>query len=108
MTQEPKKKRHYSWWPYIREIVREYHDRYEKENLLGVDLRNREAVMDAIDVTLRMAGGQNRMKLIRLLHWDRTHTLEGAALVIPCSRRTVAYWQREFFETVARNCGLLD
>lgn len=108
MTQEPKRKRHYSWWPYIREIVRDYPDNCAEENIRDVAVKNYKAVHFAVKDTERMTDGQNRMKLIRLLHWDRTHTLEGAALVIPCSRRTAAYWQREFFEMVARNRDLLD
>lgn len=107
IEREPKKKQHYSWWPYIREIVREYP---EQANPLppGVAVRNWESVHCAVRSTERMTDGQDRLKLVRLLHWDKTHTLEGAALVIPCSRRTAAYWQREFFEMVARNRDLLD
>lgn len=108
MNQEQKKKRRYSWWPYIREVVREYPKKNEAGKACAVAEREDDAVQEALEETERMADGQNRLKLIRLLHWDRTHTLDGAALAIPCSRRTAAYWQREFFELVARNRGLLD
>lgn len=110
MTQEPKKKQHYSWWPYIREIVREYPERQKEESANFSPVKENEwtAVGAALCDTERMVDGQSRLKLIRILHWDRTHTLDGAALAIPCSRRTAAYWQREFFEMVARNRDLLD
>lgn len=98
----------YSWWGYVRSIVREYHELYGIPIPDGVTKRNCDAVQMAIDLTERMEGGENRLKLIRLMHWDKTHTLDGAAMDIPCSRRTAAYWQREFFEMVARNRGLLD
>lgn len=66
------------------------------------------AVDGAVEATEHIENGLARLKVIRMVHWDKTHTLEGAALEIPCSRRAAAYWQREFFEEVARNRGLLD
>lgn len=100
-------KQHYPWWGYVRHIVRE-HSLHQWNGRTGVALTNWEAVENAVEATERMGDGQNRLKVIRMVHWDRTHTLEGAAITIPCSRRTAAYWQREFFEMVARNRGLMD
>lgn len=77
-------------------------------DLSGVELREHEAVKKAVDETMKMNGGANRLKVIGMVHWERTRTLGGAALAVPCSDRTAAYWQREFFELVARNRGLLD
>lgn len=99
---------HYPWWGYVKAIVRQYPDRCRSMAWQGtVSQREKEAVAAAVEYTSQMDDGQNRLKLIRLLHWDKTHTLEGAALDVSVSRRTAAYWQREFFETVARNRGLL-
>lgn len=100
-------KQHYPWWGYVKSIVRDYATQCT-EDLTGVAVANYEAVIEAVNATERMTDGQNRLKLIKMLHWDRTHTLEGAARVIPCGRSTAARWQREFFEMVARNRGLLD
>lgn len=100
-------KLHYPWWGYIKAIIREYPDRMGKD-LSGVAKREYEAVQAAIDATERMNGGEARLRVIRLVHWDGTRTLEGAALMVPCSRRWAAKWQRDFFEEVARSFGLLD
>lgn len=102
--------KHYPWWGYVRYMVRQYS---VWSNMLRAEMSNAElngwcAVKRTVDSTERMEDGADRLKIIRMVHWDRTHTLEGAALSIPCSRRTAAYWQREFFEEVARNRGLLD
>lgn len=102
-----KSKRHYSWWSYIKEIIREYPEA-RTVSTSGVAAREIDAVSDAVYATEHMDGGEARLKVIRMVHWDRTRTLAGAALEIPCSERTAAYWQREFFEEVARNRGLLD
>lgn len=100
-------KNHYSWWAYIKEIVREYPSR-QGENLRGVALREYEAVRDTLDATEHMADAVSRISVIRLVHFELTHTIVGAALTIPCDRSTAARWQRQFFEEVARNLGLLD
>lgn len=100
-------KQRYPWWGYIKAIIREYPKRRASE-LSGVALREHEAVKRAVDKTLMMDGGANRLKVISMVHWERTRTLEGAALAIPCDRATAARWQRRFFEEVARNRDLLD
>ena len=102
-----KSKQHYSWWSYIKEIVRDYPEAFALPTS-GVAAREVDAVSDAVYATERMDGGEARLKMIRMVHWDRTHTLAGAALEIPCDRATAARWQRKFFEEVARNRGLLD
>lgn len=100
-------KQHYKWWGYIKAIIREY-PKGRSSELTGVELREHEAVKKAVDETMKMDGGANRLKVISMVHWERTRTLGGAALAVPCSDRTAAYWQREFFELVARNCNLPD
>lgn len=101
-------KTHYPWWSYVKYIVQQYPKR-EHGSLPSV-VQNREvmAVGSAIFKTEQMDGGDERMKVIRMVHFDRTHTLSGAALEIPCDRATAARWQRKFFEDVARNRGLID
>lgn len=102
-------KSHYDWWKYVKGIVMAYPGRQGVE-LSGVAVREQEAVRAAIEATERTKSGTSRLDVIRMLHWNkpRTLTLEGAALAIPCARSTAAQWQKEFFEEVARNRGLID
>lgn len=102
-------KRHYPWWGYVKDITRAYPGRMGVD-LYGVAKREFEAVQAAVEATERMIDGQNRLKVIRLLHWvePQTLTLDGVALAIPCSRSWAAKLQRDFFEGVARNRDLLD
>lgn len=100
-------KQRYDWWGYVKSLVRKYPESRSSE-LSGVALRNHEAVRKAVDDTMSMDGGASRLKVISMVHWERTRTLEGAALVVPCDERTAYRWQRSFFEEVARNRGLLD
>lgn len=100
-------KQRYKWWGYIKAIVQEY-PKSRPSELSGVELREYEAVKKAVGETMKMDGGANRLEVISMVHWERTRTLGGAALVVPCDRATAARWQRKFFEEVARNRGLLD
>ncbi len=100
-------KRHYPWWGHVKAIIRAYPGQTGKD-LSRVETMNYEAVKAAIEATQRMENGEARMKVVRLVHLERAHTLEGAALTVPCDRATAARWQRRFFEEVARNRDFLD
>ena len=66
------------------------------------------AVSQAVSETKSMQDGEERLKFIRLVFWDKTHTLEGAAMEANCSDRTARRWHTDFIKCVARNYGLLD
>lgn len=100
-------KQRYSWWDCIKSIIRAYPGGMGAD-LSGVTRREREAVQAAIEATERMSSGTHRMKIIRLVHFERTHNLPEAARAVPCSERAAFYWQRQFFEMTARNLGMLD
>ena len=70
--------------------------------------REYEAVRLAISQTERYPNGRDRLYIIRLVFWDRSHTLEGAALQVPCGIATAKRWHGEFIMLVAKNFGLLD
>lgn len=70
--------------------------------------REYEAVRRAVEDTERYRNGQDRLKVIRLVLWDRSHTLEGAALMVPCHYKTAQGWHNEFIRMVAFCFGLMD
>ena len=76
--------------------------------LPGTAQREYEAVRRAIAITERYRNGQDRLNVVRLVLWDRSHTLEGAALCVPVSYDTAQNWQCDFIHLVAKNYGLKD
>ena len=70
--------------------------------------REFEAVRQAIEVTERYSNGRDRLMVINLVLWKQTHTLEGAALQIPCSSATAKRYHGEFIRLVASYYGLMD
>lgn len=90
-------KARYPWWGYIKQILYRYPECAEFE---------REAVEKAINRTKETNGGQERLDVISLVFFQKTHKLAGAAMQIPCGYETAKRWQGQFIREVAKNIGL--
>lgn len=101
------KPRH-GWWGYVKWMIRIYEaDKHivdkKKQKLTDEE---RSAVEAAIEETKQRIDGQERIKLVTLVLWKRTHTLQGAALACYISERTAQEWHRQFIYLVAEKRGL--
>lgn len=91
----------YGWWPYAKWMIRSY----KGGGLMTKD--ERAAVEAAIKETEQLADSGERLRLIDLVLWKRTHTLQGAALACYVSERTAQEWHRQFIRLVGQKRGLL-
>lgn len=128
----------YDWWSYVKAVIRRYPQMDAEYKALhcpslscGGEVhgsggssrtteqiamrelpkhrqREYEAVRKAIETTKRSRNARDRLKVIDLYLWKRSHTLEGAALMVPCSVATAKRWNGDFIRLVAENLGLLD
>lgn len=99
----------YTWWPYVRNMIRRYPKRRKCASLPRVELLEADAVATAINKTLQKEDGEHRMRLIGVAYWRRTSvTLQRAAMEIPVSYSTAKRWNKEFFLDVAAAMGLYD
>ena len=73
-----------------------------------VNRRELEAVRAAIRTTESLPSGRERMSLVKLYYWQRSHTIFGAANAIHISEKTALRWNRELIMQVAKNFGLLE
>jgi len=91
----------YDWWPYVKGMMRRFPDQTNDEET--------RAVKAAIEETELLPDGADRMKVIRMVFFRETHTLQGAALNVPCSYETAKRWTQQFIKAVARafSCGSL-
>lgn len=71
-----------------------------------INRREMEAVRKAIEETEKLDTGDERLHMIRLVFWDRTHTLEGAAQKCHISYVTACRWHKDFIMKVGINFGL--
>lgn len=97
----------YKWWGYVKAMIRQY-EPGKMGGLTGVAERERAAVADAVEETMTLVDGVERMKLVNLVFWRQSHSLDGAALALYVSDRTAQEWHRQFIRLVAKNFGLLD
>ena len=66
------------------------------------------AVRQAIEETKQRSGGKLRLRVIDMVLFNRSHTLQGAALEIHISRRTARRYHTEFIYLVAYYLGFID
>lgn len=61
-----------------------------------------DAVDEAIRQTMEKPGGNDIMRLLEKVHFDRTHTIAGAAMEIPVSEVQAKRWHGDFIRLVAK------
>lgn len=130
-------KTRYKWWGYVKAVLRAYPgyckaleelkspaltpryggvggggDRKITEALAlrtlpPQDMREYEAVAAAVKSTAKMPDGAERLRLISMVFFSRSHTLQGAADACNVSYSTAKRWHNRFIELVARKMDML-
>ena len=90
----------YDWWSYVKAMIRRYPH--------AVTQRERCAVEKAITETRGLSAGAERMALVGMIFWRRSHTLSGAADACHVSERTARRWHTAFIRLVAQKFGLTE
>ena len=90
----------HDWWGYAKGMIRRYPD--------AVTQREHRAVAHAVEATRGLPDGAERMALVDMIFWRRSHTLTGAADVCHVSERTARRWHSDFIWLVARAFGLTE
>lgn len=91
----------YIWWSYVKTVIRRY--------AVSPDALSESeyaAVRRAVEFTRSLPDGELRLRLIRLVLWNRTHTVAGAALVLYISGSTAQDWHAQFIKSAAVCMGL--
>ena len=70
--------------------------------------REYEAVLRAIQQTRTIPNGELRLKIIKLVYWDRSHTVDGAGLAVGYETAQARRINGRFIRLVAKNLGLLS
>lgn len=70
--------------------------------------REYEAVKRAIETTRQLPNGEQRLRIIDMVYWKRSHTVEGAAMRAGYSTDRGKQMHGEFVRLVAKNYGLMD
>ena len=85
----------YDWWGYVKSMIRRYPDQ--------VNESERAAVEAAMTETKYLDKPARRLKVVKLVLMDGSHTLAGAALQVHCSEHSVQRFHADFIRCVAEN-----
>lgn len=88
---------------YILNVIRMYPELKTMDALSKRQLFWKKAVETAILETERLPDGSERLAIIDLLFWRRTHTMDGVALKLHISDRTVRRRRAAFLHLVEKN-----
>lgn len=96
------------WWNYVKKILEEYPTLTKKKSvdMNEKDKRKIEAVEYAIDKNITCENSAERIQIITMVYFKKTHTIEGAALKIPCHPNTAGRWQADFIHWAAERLDL--
>lgn len=62
--------------------------------------RDLDAVRLALDTIKRYRNADLRLRLVEICYWRRTHSIDGAALLLHVSQDTAHLWDRNMIELV--------
>ena len=82
-------------------IMRYYHRKRETE----IQIRICDNIDNVLRETEQMEHGQDRIKAIRMILLEKTHTIDGVAIELHYGRRTVQRWISEFVREVGKRSG---
>lgn len=68
--------------------------------------RELAAVRSAIANTRALPDGEERLRMVKLVFWDKTHTLDGAALELHRCIATIKIWHGDFIRAVEKELDL--
>lgn len=76
--------------------------------LPATEQKEYEAVKEAIRRTKEKQSGEEILRMIRLVYWDRSHTIYGASMALNVSEITAKRWHVDFVKEVAKIYGFLE
>ena len=88
----------YRWWGYAKAMLRAYPEDVTEEE--------RNAIDSAINETMELTDGRDRIKVIDLVFFKGTHKLAGAAMQVPCSIDTAQKYHADFIRLLGEKRGL--
>lgn len=96
----------YRWWKYALNVVRAYPKLCDTKNLTADDQRDRDAVARAIEQTRKSRHGEETLRIIKWVYWERSvRRIKDAAQRLYVSENTANRRHREFINTVGKCLG---
>lgn len=94
------------WWGYAKRVAREYGLFQKTPEESYIRQFESEAVQRAIEKTKLLRDGEERLKLIDLVFFKQSHSLQGASIKCFISYETAVNWHGDFIRLVGVEMGL--
>ena len=94
------------WWGYAKRVAREYGYFQKNPDESYIRQFESEAVQRAIEKTKLLRDGEERLKLIDLVFFKQSHSLQGASIKCFISYETAVNWHGDFIRLVGVEMGL--
>ena len=91
------------WYCCSQTMIRRYPELKKEKGIQPAIWFN--AIKNALEDTAELVDGESRLKAIEMINFQKTHTIDGAAMEVSASRRTVQRWNSEFVNLVGKNAG---
>lgn len=89
---------------YIREVLRDYPKICAKlpEKRTRNEQRRVEIVESVLETVDQMPDARSKRKIIEIVYFKKSYTLQGAALQIPVGERTAQRWNAQIMDAVEK------
>lgn len=101
-----KRKTNNLWWGYAKRVAREYGNFQKNPEESCLRRFEYEAVQRAIEKTKLLRNGEEQLKLIDLVFFKQSHSLQGACMQCFVSEMTGRRWHTAFIRLVGIEMGL--
>ena len=101
MSFAPDDSRSSGWWGYMKTCIRKYDVIPLSDARSPIEYWELQAVARAIQRTEALKTGIERLRLVDLVFWKRSHNVVGAAIELHISEPTAIRWHRDFVKAVA-------
>jgi len=91
------------WYGNVIRAIRYYPELNLSEQLSPRESEEREAVKTAISDIGRQRDGTDVLKIVEMVDWSKTHTLDGAAMRLHMHVNTAKARRSRFIRAVAKN-----
>ena len=96
-------KTRYYWYAHVKRTIERYPDGLDRSTNQGAIAY--ASIERVIADTQKLQDGKERLELVKMLCWDKSHTIEGAAHVLHVGDRTAHRWWHAFIYAVAKEIG---
>lgn len=93
------------WYGFVLQVVKRYPGIKSEETIQA------QIFIHAIEKALReqkeLKHGEERLKAFKMIYFDKSHNIDGAAQRLYFSRKTVENWCRSFIKMVMKYSGFV-